>query len=718
MRKRFPAVIGMLLFSLGFCGLAQGQLPFSFGDWDLDSLLSSGNVALYLTLIDSDHSGGLSLSEVKPFVPGMTQDVFNVLDKDADGEVSVSEIQSLTADDVVPLAERLIRAIDTDWNLAISLEEASAFCPFISESLLSQVDQNGDDVLDTSDLESYLPYPVTAALVEDALGLFLSSDANSDGCFTLSEAQGIIPGMSEALFSLADKTGDGSVCLADVELLGTDDILPAVDALLAAADADGDRALSFAEADAFLPLLDESTFEYLDQNGDGVLSVKDIYGDVVIDDDPLQDLINLVLAADADGSNCLSLTEAQTIIPLLNEAVFALIDSDNDGELCIDDAQAASWDDVPALLEAALALVDTDADARISFAEAQVLLPGLTEGMFSYADANGDGYIDADDFSGMITIDDPTTGGFGGTLDELLALADTDGDGAVSFAEVTAIFPGFPQVLFTLFDTDSDGVLTSADLGEIVEDPLEHLRSLFGVADADGDNVVTFDELLALASDLTQDLFNGLDTDGDGELTAADFAGESTDSGEGILALIEGADADFDGTVTQDELLLVLPGLTSEQFAAYDANGDGVLSLADLAEGLSEITTDSDFRHELLKALVRADIDQNGKLDAMEIAKVFPDAPTDLLSALDTDHDWAITRAELMAVLSVDTSGTEEVISEDSDCDGSVTAADIQITINHAIGIEDNVLPPDIDGNGQVDAVDIQRVILRVLRGL
>ncbi|HOV75550.1 MAG TPA: EF-hand domain-containing protein [Candidatus Hydrogenedentes bacterium] len=714
--------------------------------------------AVLQTFLDSDANsdGCLTLDELRGLIPGATPEIFRLLDKNRDGAVCFRDLERLTMNDALPLAELILKAADRDRNLKITLEEAVAFCPFITADLFAEADQNGDSMLDLSDLDGSLPAGTTGAL-NDLLEAFMNSDANSDGCLSFTESQGLIAGMSLSLFTLLDKNADGAICLNDVQRLSAHDIFPAVEAVLEAADKDGDRALSFDEAHAFLPALNEAAFKYLDQNGDGVLSVEDIGNiafvdpppDVVVGGDPLQQFIVLMLSADSDGNGCLSLAEARTILPLLTENLYALLDGSRDGALCMNDVQSLGWDDVPALLNALLEIVDGNGDGRISFDESRAFLPALTREMFIYLDANGNGHIEYGDFS-YVPILDPSTGTLDETLRRLLNLADTNNDGAISFDEAKALIPNLKRETFNMLDRNGDGVLTEADAAPLPPpsiDPMDALTRLLATADSNGDGVISYEEAAALIPGLPRSLFNSFDVNGDGVLSVGDLMNTGNDWGGILSKLLAIADTNGDGVVSFEEALKFMPGITQAMFSALDLNRDGVLSPADIPD-VTILPVDPPVilppdPLELLRQLLRtADANGDGGISLEEVQALIPGFLADLFHALDKNGDGVLSEADLpaptldplellrMLILRADTDANRSISLEearaivpdlqealfnelDRNGDGSLSEADLpQAPPNGQIELLQRLLAAaDTNGDGAISMDEARAIV-------
>lgn len=104
-----------------------------------------------------------------------------------------------------------------------------------------------------------------------------------------------------------------------------------------------------------------------------------------------------------------------------------------------------------------------------------------------------------------------------------------------------------PAVIFERLDADGDGAVSLAEL--------EAMRAArFAQTDADGDGRLDRDELLARAGHRADRMIERLDSDGDGAITAEEFAAARAGRGGPDPArVIARFDTDGDGALTRAE---------------------------------------------------------------------------------------------------------------------------------------------------------------------
>lgn len=170
---------------------------------------------------------------------------------------------------------------------------------------------------------------------------------------------------------------------------------------------------------------------------------------------------------------------------------------------------------------------------------ASALLPNRKD-IFSRADANGDGKLDATEIDSDLAANAPKGGpdgvsGKAPTAAEIVAKLDTDGDGSVSAAEFEA---APPPPKGGKFAPETASTLLSAQ-----EEASQALLKLFEKADANSDGDVTEDEFTSFIRQAVEDedfsgdfaaavsaLFKSQDTNGDGVVNALDTTTDTEDA--------------------------------------------------------------------------------------------------------------------------------------------------------------------------------------------
>lgn len=246
---------------------------------------------------------------------------------------------------------------------------------------------------------------------------------------------------------------------------------------------------------------------------------------------------------------------------------------------------------------------DTNQDHKVTYEELKVVFPEVTEARFKEMDTNSDG---------ALSVADRPPRGLGGPgmgrgpmqgpgRFERLRAADKDGDKKVSAEEFKAAFPEAPAEAFARMDRNKDGVLTGEDRpagGPGHRGGMGPNKERLKAADKDGDGKVTRDEFKAAFPHAPAPVFDRLDGDGDGFLTAADAPKEqpapeaakpeaskparpNAEEAQKYRERLKAADKDGDGKITKEEFKVEFPNAEEGRFSKLDRNGDGVLTKED-----------------------------------------------------------------------------------------------------------------------------------------
>jgi len=415
---------------------------------------------------DADGDGRLSAAEF-----GADREVFDLLDRDADGYLTAEELPKprrmkgepgARRDRPGKEAERFLRENDKDGDGKIGMSEWS-----ISSRTLMDADRNGDRFADLEELTLFFAPPKTdrapdgppmpppdaqdaPRVREMAAGILERFDRDGDGRLAGDE----IPAKGRIDLAKADRNGDGAVDLLEITLVLTD----------RAPDRDGGMLAR--------------KLKQMDANQDGAIDKTEWQG-------PPERFDRI--DADRDGR----ITEAE-----VKQAL-----GGGDGR----------WMDKTA--DAAFRRFDADQDGRITAAEWK----GRPES-FQRLDANQDGAITREE----LTPKGPRRRGEGPDVRSgkdsarFLEKYDANRDGQVTKEE----FPH--ERRFSEIDADQNGILSDAE----IKDATDRIRNeaeygLFERYDLNGDARITREEFTGPAAD-----FERLDHNRDGVIDKADGTDE------------------------------------------------------------------------------------------------------------------------------------------------------------------------------------------------
>lgn len=169
-------------------------------------------------------------------------------------------------------------------------------------------------------------------------------------------------------------------------------------------------------------------------------------------------------------------------------------------------------------------------------------------------------------------------------------------------------------------------------------------------------------------------VLQALDTDGDGQLSAAEI--------EAASGSLEKLDRNHDGQITSDEYSPKMQDQTAAndlvtRMMAMDKNGDGVLTVDEVPERMRAMFDRGDTNHDSkltadeIKAMSAKQADPQGRPigrgNASGMLRMDP-----VMDALDVDHDGILSAAEIASA-----SGALKTL--DKDADGTLSVAELRM---------------------------------------
>lgn len=302
--------------------------------------------------IDADKDGKASFEDVTKVLPKFPLARFNAFDKDKDKMLTRGELPRPGGKPGTPPRDTakaaaaglipLIQQADTDKDGKVTEEEFKKALPNAPASQFKELDRNGDGTLGKGDLPPQ----------RDPQGGFLRADADKDGRVSAAEFKEAFPKSPEDRFTKLDKNKDGFLDKVDRALTAPAISKPAVETpkawpdviknLIAQSDTDKDDKLTFEEFSKDKPGMSRTTFDTMDTNKDGVISIDD--KQPAMQKKPgrgaqsnAKERFN---RADKNGDGKLTYEEAKTEFKNLTEESFKARDTDGDGMIGPNDRPA------------------------------------------------------------------------------------------------------------------------------------------------------------------------------------------------------------------------------------------------------------------------------------------------------------------------------------------------------------------------------------------
>ena len=409
-------------------------------------------------------------------------------------------------------------------------------------------------------------------------------DANGDDVIDYAEIVALYPDMQEDWFNMADSNGDDVLTKQEVLRLVTSPyfsmFLPSD--LVTLVDANNDRLIEYAEVDGYLTL---GQFLLIDYNSNDVWDCED-----------WEWLLTGTPPVEGEQDPCNPDLEPPVI-------TFA-----NGPDIIVDCGDVFTYPEVTAMdncvgnLTAAIEIYG-DVDPSV---------PGIYDLTYAVSDASGN---EASATCSVTILDCPPEEGEPVVpcplppinAEELLTvvwpLIDANGDDAVSYGEIIALYPQMPLEWFNMADRNGDGLLEIPELlsftTTIIIGPMMYIPDdLVIVIDANGDRLIQFEELDGYVA---PEQFQFIDHNENGVWDCEDWEWLHTlapppvegepelpcplpiiSPEELINILWSLVNTNGDDIVTYGEILALYPQMPLEWFNLADLNGDGVLKLPEL----------------------------------------------------------------------------------------------------------------------------------------
>lgn len=641
---------------------------------------------------------------------GDAQQLFRILDRDGDGNISQEEMRACGSRFNAQEIEAIFAIGDVDNDGAISLDEfVSVMCPSAS-TVVGRLSK-------------------TYGNLEEIKQGFKKLDKDNDGMISKKEmaSAGLSGQEVDAIFKLGDTNGDGEIDLD--EFIGV--MCPSATAVVFKIG----QVFKGKEGAA-------AAFSKIDINGDGLISKQEMSSAVI-------------------GGSKLSKTEV--------DAIFKLGDSNNDGEIDLEEFLAvmipsSGFSQTSVCVQSSSSSFSQTTVSKSSFtsvSSTSFCSVGMTFGSVSDAkaafqrfDINGDGVMDKEEMKQMMNsasgkkVSD-------GEVNALFQKGDLDGDGQVDMHEfIRLMFPACSEGIsklqksfanlnevkaaFRKFDADGDGHITRQELkGVMAKFSDSEVDAVFALGDRDQSGGIDYIEFIAMmipnsgsilkkissqfgSEKKVMEGFKKLDANGDGAICKTELKNGMKLNDQEVEIVFALGDIDQDGEISMAEFVrLMCPAAESglakfrnsfrniheviSAFKRFDENCDGALSQQELVSGTQSLGLNLSSA-EVKAIFTLADINQDGEVNYTEfISALYPVAADGIAKFRNSLKDIGCVR---QAFRKFDADGDGEISIQELKAGAGTVGkfSEGEISAVFAIG--------DIDNDGKISFPEFARIVI------
>ena len=663
--------------------------------------------------------------------------IFSLGDSDGDGEITMAEFVNLMSPSATETLNKIrqqfknitdvksaFKAIDTDNDGLLSMQEmmSSSGCKFDKEevnAIFELGDVDGDGQIDMGEFIGIM-YPSATEVIsklsasfrniEDVKASFKLLDKDGDGSITKDEMAASSHKFSgeqvESLFALGDINDDGALDLEEYisvmcpsaevvcsRLRQKFNNINDVKKSFVKIDANKDGSISRSEM--------SSSGKFNNQEVDAMYILGDVNGDGELD---LEEFIGMMCPSAMDALSKFSKT-----VKNINEAqmLFRILDKDGDGMISNEEMRNCGQKFNAREIDAIFAIGDINNDGEIDIDEfvsvicpkASTLVARISKSFrsledvkaaFKSLDKNNDGMISKSEMRG--------SGMNEQEVNAIFELGDTNNDGEIDLQEfISVMCPSASAVVFKIskmmngkegaeqifkkLDMNNDGLISKQEMGSAIvfngsKLSTVEVDSIFALGDSNNDGEIDKDEFMAVmvpAAGFSQS-FTSSNTQYMKKSTSSSFQQSSSSSFKQTSSFSASSSSSsqfYSSTTTSSSTTVSVSfssaGEVKQAFRKFDANGDGHLDKMELKKLL--VSSGKNVSDQEVDVLFKqGDVDGDGLIDIQEFVKLmFPAANATLnkvqqsfkslndvkaaFRRFDADGDGHISRSELRSVM-------------------------------------------------------------------